>query len=736
MSGVRKRTTRTSKKDVSVEQVDDDSKIFEAYAVKKQEPELNPATVYTSCDKIALGVITALAFCTRFYSISYPDQVVFDEVHFGKFAAYYLEKTYFFDLHPPFAKLLIALVGYLVGFDGSFKFDNIGDSYIENKIPYVALRSLSAVLGSLTVPIMYLTLRELNYSLPSAVFASLLVAFDNAHVGETRLILLDATLIISVAASIYCYIRFTKFRNQPFSFSWWKWMVLTGISLSCVISTKYVGVFTFITIGFAVALDLWDLLNINSGLTIRQFTRHFVARIYGLIILPFVIYLFWFYVHFEILTKSGPGDAFMSAEFQETLGDSPLAKEAKVLNYYDKFTFKHKQTSAVLHSHAYNYPLRYEDGRISSQGQQVTAFNTGYDINNEWQIIPARDFPENDREGKVVHIDDVVRFYHVNTDCYLLAHDVASPLYPTNEEFTCIKPDVAQERFNETLFKLQAADKASSGSPIKTKASVLKLLHVATTVALWTHDDVTLPEWAFNQLEVNGNKKISDSANIWTFDEITNLSESRKLYIPKAVRKMAFLRKWWELQRLMFDQNNKLSSEHPFASDPSSWPLSLSGVSFWNENTEKKQIYFIGNLFGWWLEVIVLGVFAGVFAGVKLAEQRNVYIFTKEQSKQLFNIGFLYIGYLSHYVFFFLMSRQKFLHHYLPAHLIAALLTAVIIEFFVGKGKPLVIIYSVLTIALITVFVFYAPITYGNVSLTPQQVIAREYFGIKLHFSK
>lgn len=34
--------------------------------------------------KIALAVITLLAFATRFYGITHPNQVVFDEVHFGK----------------------------------------------------------------------------------------------------------------------------------------------------------------------------------------------------------------------------------------------------------------------------------------------------------------------------------------------------------------------------------------------------------------------------------------------------------------------------------------------------------------------------------------------------------------------------------------------------------------------------------------------------------------------------
>lgn len=34
--------------------------------------------------RIALAIITGLGFITRFWGISHPNQVVFDEVHFGK----------------------------------------------------------------------------------------------------------------------------------------------------------------------------------------------------------------------------------------------------------------------------------------------------------------------------------------------------------------------------------------------------------------------------------------------------------------------------------------------------------------------------------------------------------------------------------------------------------------------------------------------------------------------------
>ena len=52
--------------------------------------------------------------------------------------------------------------------------------------------------------------------------------------------------------------------------------------------------------------------------------KHFAARAVGLIVVPAIVYLFWFWVHFAVLTKSGTGDDFMSPAFQQTLLDSPL----------------------------------------------------------------------------------------------------------------------------------------------------------------------------------------------------------------------------------------------------------------------------------------------------------------------------------------------------------------------------------------------------------------------------
>ncbi|KAI1818339.1 glycosyltransferase family 39 protein [Poronia punctata] len=722
--------------------------------------------------RIAFVLITALAFVTRFWGINHPNEVVFDEVHFGKFASYYLEKTYFFDVHPPFGKLLFALMGWLVGYDGHFHFENIGDSYISNKVPYVAFRAMPALLGSLTVSVVFLIMWESAYSLPACIVAAGLVLLDNAHIGQTRLILLDATLVLAMACSLLCYIKFYKLRHEAFSRKWWKWLILTGFALSCDISTKYVGLFAFVTIGSAVIIDLWELLDVKrpgGALSLQQFTYHFAARAMGLIVLPFLFYLFWFQVHFSILTRSGPGDDFMSPEFQETLSDNVLTANAMTIEYYDTITLRHKETKAYLHSHADYYPLRYDDGRVSSQGQQVTGYPYN-DTNNYWQIIP---FDDDHVLGHPVKNHDLVRLRHLVTDTILLSHDVASPYYPTNQEFTTVSiADGFGNRAPDTLFEVRI-EGGKPNQEFKSVASHFKFIHNPSKVAMWTHP-TPLPEWGHKQQEINGNKQIAPSSNVWVVDDVPSVPEDspRRIKEERKVKTLPFWRKYLELQRSMFWHNSQLTSSHPYASQPYHWPFLLRGVSFWTQNDTRQQIYFLGNPIGWWIASSLIAVYVGIIAADQISLRRGIDALDHRTRSRLYNsTGFFFLAWATHYFPFFLMGRQLFLHHYLPAHLASCLVVGALVEFVFnaepsaeepasedskdGKiaagprrhitarerfaGQSMVPAWLACAVLLVLVFAgwyFFLPLTYGYPGLSVEQVVRRKWLGYDLHFAK
>ena len=77
-SGVRQRGGQTPKKQSTPSLASKSDEILDSLK----------ETVTSEWDyKAALAIITVLAFITRFWGIGHPNEVVFDEVHFGKVRA-------------------------------------------------------------------------------------------------------------------------------------------------------------------------------------------------------------------------------------------------------------------------------------------------------------------------------------------------------------------------------------------------------------------------------------------------------------------------------------------------------------------------------------------------------------------------------------------------------------------------------------------------------------------------
>ncbi|NXD75660.1 POMT2 transferase, partial [Halcyon senegalensis] len=242
-----------------------------------------------------------------------------DETHFGKMGSYYINRTFFFDVHPPLGKMLIGLAGYLSGYDGTFPFQKPGDKYEQHN--YLGMRgvSLSRLVSSwLALLCLSVQMLELSKSLPAALLTAFVLIFDTGCITLSQYILLDPILMFFLMGAVLSMVKCNSCADRPFSASWWFWLSMTGVNLAGAMGVKFVGLFVVLFVGLNTIYDLWDLLG-NLSLSLVMFGKHLLARVLCLILLPLALYTAMFAVHFTVLNKSGPGDGFFSSAFQSQL---------------------------------------------------------------------------------------------------------------------------------------------------------------------------------------------------------------------------------------------------------------------------------------------------------------------------------------------------------------------------------------------------------------------------------
>ncbi len=255
-----------------------------------------------------LLIILALSLATHFVFFSYPAETVFDEVHFGKFVSGYLTGEYFFDIHPPFGKLLIAGMAKITGFQPGFSFETIGEKYTDDA--YKWLRFLPKLAGALLPVIIFLIALELGISQKFAFQAGLLLVFENSLLVQSRFILLDSFLLLFGFLGILFYLKCQgniSYRRSLITNTFY--LSLAGIFAILAASIKWTG-FTFLALILTFYFVDW--------LKSEKKKQSAVKGAVFLVVIPFLIYFSIFAVHFSLLDKPGPGLAFHPPNFQKT----------------------------------------------------------------------------------------------------------------------------------------------------------------------------------------------------------------------------------------------------------------------------------------------------------------------------------------------------------------------------------------------------------------------------------
>ncbi|MFA6601457.1 MAG: phospholipid carrier-dependent glycosyltransferase [Candidatus Paceibacterota bacterium] len=309
-------------------------------------------------------VIFAISALFHYLYAGIPHAVVFDEVYYGNILAQYWNGTYFFDMHPPFVKLLLTLVAYLIGL---FKY-NIDWSVIGNPLPglAVALRTVPMMAGTLLSVVIYYLSRRINLSKSVSFTIAILLCLENSLITQSRFLLLDIIMILAGFSAILFYLEYI--RTAPGRKRQW-YVFLSAFCVAAAVSTKWTALaFPF----FIFLLEVYRLIDWKL-----KFKEHLKKQFFGLlrfawpyVTVTIILYTSLFAIHFSLLYRSGTGDAFMTPEFQKTLvgnlnGANPaLATKGFFGKFFElndvMFEVNHNMTATHSYSSKwYTWPFTY-----------------------------------------------------------------------------------------------------------------------------------------------------------------------------------------------------------------------------------------------------------------------------------------------------------------------------------------------------------------------------------------
>lgn len=661
---------------------------------------------------------TLLSFFTRMYKIGINNRVVWDEAHFGKFGSYYLNHSFYHDVHPPLGKMLVGFSGYLAGYNGSWEFPS-GEVY-PDYLDYVKMRIFNSTFSALCVPLAYFTLKELGFNRKTVWLFTLMNVFELSYVTLAKFILLDSMLLFFTVSSFFCFSRFHNENIKPnneFSRKWWKWILLTGINLGCVCSVKMVGLFITSVVGIYTVVELWNMLA-DPNLSYKRYLQHWLARIIALILVPASVFLISFKVHFELLSGSGTGDANMSSLFQANLLDSNVGGGPRdVLIGSSSVTLKNQGLGGgLLHSHVQTFPE-------GSKQQQITTYSHK-DSNNDWKFMFGRSDSRGDLMDDYAYVVDgmTVRLQHAMTLRNLHTHEIPAPVTKSGFEVSGYGNDTIGDDKDDWI--LEIVDQPGSEDKLRLHplTSSFRLRSKVLGCYLATSGG-QLPQWGFRQGEIicAKNPFRRDKRTWWNIENHENIllpSPPEDFKLPKT----NFLKDFIQLNLAMMATNNALvpdpEKHDQLASSAWEWPTLHVGIRLCGWGDDVSKYYLVGSPATTWTSSVTIVVFLVIVAVNLIKFQRQITVFSTDKSENLFIMGGVYpfLGWFIHFIPFVIMSRVTYVHHYLPALYFAMIVYCYVFELGVTKLKNKLIVnglYLAMYAIVIGTFIYLSPLTFG-----------------------
>ena len=644
---------------------------------------------------------------------SLNDRSIWDEAHFGKFAKYYITQTLYHDVHPPLGKMInFFTLKYIGKFPTDSTYDFSSGSVYPEEINFIKIRQCQWIMNSLTNVFVYYTGLTL-YDYVLALFLSTLYTLEIGNILLGKFILLDTVLIMFTIKSFMslCYLH----KNKDNRKKEWFWALVLGCDLGCVLSVKWVGLFIYLSAGCYIIYNLLDKFY-KAG--VKKMVKTTIMFSINLILIPTLIYMASFKLHFDILTRSGPDDSNFPIDLQLNLLDNKILPDGDTIlqndiSYYSQINLRSNSWNPVLlHSHHQVYP-------VGSRQRQVTGYGH-LDSNNDWIIYPPRDLPSN--SNNIISNNSIIRLIHKNLETNLHTHEIPSALDFENYEVSGYGSlEVGDFKDNWKIELINEVD----GDSIYPVLSKIRIRNVEMDCYLSLSGNL-LPNWGFKQNEVickpveefNRSSLLKslvtqivpslgwafhDTSNEWIveFHERT-IDVDESALKPKSFTKpeQNFFENFAIVNYKMQMTNNALVPDSdkydPLASSPFYWPINYKGLRMnnWGQSKQDIRYYLVYGIYQCWFGSICLLVtlFLGLIQATRLNRGK-----ISSDSKNKTNDNYVSVNsfifwlpvlcYFAHYLPFIIMARVTYVHHYLPCIFFKSVIICNILNLIMQRMK-------------------------------------------------
>lgn len=670
--------------------------------------------------KIVCFSLTVLSFLLTLYKIDRNNLVVWDEAHFGKFGSHYIKHEFYHDVHPPLGKMLIALGEYLSGFDGNFEFNS--NTTYPPEVNFKFMRQYNAVFNALCTPLTFYAAKNLNFDMMTVYLVALMVCLEHSYIVLGKFVLLDSMLLFFTLLTFYCLTQLYRLRKYQFTKKWALWLIATGISIGCVCSVKWVGVFVTAVVGVYTVLELYSL-RWNKGISKTKYIGHWLIRIVTLILLPLFLYMVFFKIHFMLLYRTGPGDSSAHSLFQANLEGNEIQSGPRNVAFGSEITLRsHGLSPGLLHSHPQSYPGGSNQRQITGYGHR--------DSNNNWILKFSRSSGKTIAEKEyqnnpvLVRDGDSLRLVHKNTKNNLHTHEIDSHVSSGNYEVSGYGDEIVGD------FKDDWVIEVVEQLPTKNKTlEKIELIHPLTTSFRLRNKELgcylaatglSYPSWGYNQGEIVCKYPWNhhDKSTWWNIEDHINpkLPLDDKFAPPPS----RFWTDFIVINFAMAASNNALipdlDKEDKLASEPWEWPTLHRGLRMCNWGDETVKYYLLGSPFNTWITTLSLPILLILLAMKYFKYQRQSIKLNEDEIWSIISTAILpFLGWCFHYIPFFIMGRVTYIHHYVPALLFAIFCFGYVIDsIFATTNKILkIFIYIILYIGCGVVHWYFSPLCQG-----------------------